>query len=117
MIKRFEVLSEMGEATDEDYAYFEYAKEFFDIVVNEHAYITGGVSDMEHFRDGCKQDDTRTQCNNESCCAYNLLKLSRELYKITGERKYADYYENTLRNAIMGAVNPDRILYREDVSV
>ena len=106
-IKRFEVLSEMGEATDEDYAYFEYAKEFFDIVVNEHAYITGGVSDMEHFRDGCKQDDTRTQCNNESCCAYNLLKLSRELYKITGERKYADYYENTLRNAIMGAVNPE----------
>lgn len=106
-IKRFEVLSEMGEATDEDYDYFEYAKQFFDIVVNEHAYITGGVSDMEHFRDACKQDDTRTQCNNESCCAYNLLKLSRELYKITGERKYADYYENTLRNAIMGAINPE----------
>lgn len=62
---------------------------------------------MEHFRDDNAQDSTRTQCNNESCCAYNLLKLARELFKITGERKYADYYETTLRNAIMGAINTE----------
>lgn len=104
-IKRYEVLTELGQASAEDAEYFEYAKKFFDLVVSEHSYITGGVSDMEHFRDDGAKDDTRTQCNNESCCAYNLLKLARELYKVTGERKYADYYENTLRNAIMGAID------------
>lgn len=106
-IKRYEVLSETGEATEEDKAYFEYAKKFFELVVADHSYITGGVSDMEHFRDDNAQDSTRTQCNNESCCAYNLLKLARELFKITGERKYADYYDTTLRNAIMGAINTE----------
>lgn len=106
-LKRFEVLSQLGEATDEDYEYFEYAKKFFEIVANEHLYITGGTSDMEHFRDGNQQDTTRTQCNNESCCAHNLLKIAKSLYKITGERKYADYYENTLRNAIMGAIRAE----------
>ena len=106
-IKRYEVLSETGQATEEDEAYFEYAKKFLELVAADHSYITGGVSDMEHFRDDNAQDSTRTQCNNESCCAYNLLKLARELFKITGERKYADYYETTLRNAIMGAINTE----------
>lgn len=104
-LKRYEVLDSYDEIKEEDKEYLEYAKKFFDIVSEEHIYITGGTSDMEHFRNGNTLDGARTQCNNESCCAYNLLKMARELYKITGEKKYADYYENTLRNAIMGAVN------------
>lgn len=61
---------------------------------------------MEHFRNDGMLDASRTQCNCESCCAHNMLKLSKGLFQITGKKKYADYYERTLRNAIMGAINP-----------
>ena len=36
-----------------------------------------------------------------------MLKLTRKLFKITGNRKYADYYENTFINAIMSSQNPE----------
>lgn len=102
-LNRYVALKEV-ENVDET-AYLKYAQDFWTLVVEKHAFITGGTSDMEHFRGDNELDATRTQCNCESCCAHNMLKLSKELFKITGDRKYADYYENTLRNAIMGAVN------------
>lgn len=104
-LNRYVALKEV-ENVDEA-AYLKYAEDFWTLVVGNHAYITGGTSDMEHFRGDNELDATRTQTNCESCCAHNMLKLSKELFKITGDRKYADYYENTLRNAIMGAVNKE----------
>ncbi len=88
-----------------DKEYLEYVEKFWDLVISKHSYATGGVSDMEHFRNDEALDATRTQCNCESCCAHNLLRITRELFMITGDVKYADYYENTLRNAIMGSIN------------
>lgn len=105
-VKRYSVLKVRGELTEEDEKYIAYGEKFWERVVQGYAYITGGVSVMEHFRREKKLDGTRTQTNCESCCAHNMLKLSRELFMLTGKKKYADYYEKTLRNAIMGAVNP-----------
>ncbi len=104
-LNRYVALKEVENADEADY--LKYAQDFWTLVVEKHAFITGGTSDMEHFRGDNELDATRTQCNCESCCAHNMLKLSKELFKITGDRKYADYYENTLRNAIMGAVNKE----------
>lgn len=59
---------------------------------------------MEHFRAEKQLDATRTQTNCESCCAHNLLKMAKELFKVTGKKEYADYYEKTLRNSIMATV-------------
>lgn len=106
-LKRYSVLKELGELGEEDEVYLEYAKKFWDRVVKDYAYITGGVSVMEHFREEAVLDGTRTKANCESCCAHNMLKLSRELYKLTGEKKYSDYYETTLKNSIMAAVKPE----------
>lgn len=103
-LKRYSVLRARNELSAEDEKYLEWAEKFFDMAVDKYSYITGGVSVMEHFRDEEKLDATRTKTTCESCCAHNLLKLSRELYKLTGEKKYSDYYETTLRNSIMGAV-------------
>jgi hypothetical protein len=36
-----------------------------------------------------------------------MLKLSRELFKVTADVKYADYYERTYINAIMASQNPE----------
>lgn len=91
----------------EDRFYFETAERFFDIVVNNHTYITGGNSEWEHFGEPKVLDKERTNCNCETCNTYNMLKLSRELFKITGNKKYSDFYENTFINAIMSSQNPE----------
>lgn len=92
--------------TGEEY-YLQVAANFWEIVVNNHTYITGGNSEWEHFGEPNILDAERTNCNCETCNTYNMLKLTRELFKITGEGKYADYYENTFINAILSSQNPE----------
>lgn len=90
-----------------DEYYLQVAENFWEIVVNSHTYITGGNSEWEHFGEANILDAERTNCNCETCNTYNMLKLTRELFKITGNRKYADYYENTFINAILSSQNPE----------
>ena len=106
-IKRYNVLKQLGEAKQEDEAYLVDAEKFFEMVVKRHSFVTGGISVMEHFRKDYHLDEIRTQTNCESCCAHNMLKLAEELFKATRKKEYADYYETTLRNAIMGAVKTE----------
>ncbi len=100
-LNRYIVLSK-----SEEY-YLKVAENFWDIVINNHTYITGGNSEWEHFGEPNILDIERTNCNCETCNTYNMLKLTRELFKITGNRKYADYYENTFINAILSSQNPE----------
>jgi uncharacterized protein len=86
--------------------YYQAASDFWTIVLRDHTYVTGGNSEDEHFRAPGALDSTRDNLNNESCNAYNMLKLTRELFKITGDAKYADYYEQTHLNEVMAAINP-----------
>ena len=106
-IKRYNVLKQLGEAKQEDEAYLADAEKFFEMVVKRHSFVTGGISVMEHFWKDYHLDEIRTQTNCESCCAHNMLKLAKELFKATRKKEYADYYETTLRNAIMGAVKTE----------
>lgn len=92
--------------TGEEY-YLQTAANFWKIVTKNHTYITGGNSEWEHFGEPNILDAERTNCNCETCNTYNMLKLTRELYKLTGESKYADYYENTFINAILSSQNPE----------
>ena len=92
--------------TGEEY-YLQVAQNFWDIVIKNHTYITGGNSEWEHFGESKILDAERTNCNCETCNTYNMLKLSRELFKITGDTKYVDYYENTFINAILSSQNPE----------
>ena len=100
-LKRYIVLGK-----GEEY-YLKVAENFWDLVIDNHTYITGGNSEWEHFGEPDILDAERTNCNCETCNTYNMLKLTRELFKITGKSKYADYYENTFINAIMSSQNPE----------
>ena len=100
-LKRYIVLGE------EESKYLVYAEKFWDMVIENHTYITGGNSENEHFGKDKILYAEETNVNNETCNTYNMLKLTRELFKITGDAKYADYYENTLINAIMSSQNPE----------
>ncbi|HEX3021395.1 MAG TPA: beta-L-arabinofuranosidase domain-containing protein [Lachnospiraceae bacterium] len=92
---------------DSENYYLEMAMNFFDIVNEYHSYVTGGNSEWEHFGAPGILDAERTNCNCETCNTYNMLKLASRLFQITGNRKYADFYENTFINAIMSSQNPD----------
>ncbi len=95
-----------GETVDAS-KYLQYAEAFWDMVVTHHTYITGGNSEWEHFGMDDVLDKERTNCNCETCNSYNMLKLSRELYKITGNSKYMDFYEGTYYNSILSSQNPE----------
>ncbi|MGN0353305.1 MAG: beta-L-arabinofuranosidase domain-containing protein [Roseburia sp.] len=100
-LKRYQTLGE-----SESY-YLQVAENFWDIVIHHHSYVTGGNSEWEHFGEADVLDAERTEFNCETCNAYNMLKLSRALYQITGNHKYADYYENTFLNDILASQNPE----------
>ena len=85
--------------------YLEHCKAFWKIVTERHTYITGGNSECEHFGRDNILDAERSNCNCETCNTHNMLKLARSLFMLTGEKKYADYYENTFVNAILASVN------------
>ena len=91
--------------TGEEY-YLQVAANFWQIVVENHTYITGGNSEWEHFGEPKVLDAERTSCNCETCNTYNMLKLTRALFKATGDVRYSDYYENTFINAILSSQNP-----------
>ena len=93
--------------TVHDDAYLDYAKAFWKIVVENHTYITGGNSECEHFGEDNVLDKERSNTNCETCNTHNMLKLSRMLFMATGQKQYADYYENTFINAILASVNAE----------
>ena len=86
--------------------YLEAAKKFFDMVVADHTYVTGGNSEWEHFGAPKLLAGARTNCNCETCNTYNMLKLARGLFQVTGEKRYLDFYEGTFWNAIVSSQNP-----------
>lgn len=120
-LKRYTVLTENEEyynklteaEKDGLEKYKDAAINFWDITIAHHTYVTGGNSQSEHFHDADKlyADATKGDYDGaltcETCNTYNMLKLSRELYKLTKDKKYMDYYENTYINAILSSQNPD----------
>jgi len=94
-----------GEVIDAS-KYLAYAEKFWDMVIERHTYVTGGNSEWEHFGLDYRLDKERTSCNCETCNTYNMLKMSSQLYCITGKAKYAEYYENAYINTILSSQNP-----------
>ncbi len=88
-----------------DEKYLAYSEAFWTLVTERHTYITGGNSECEHFGRDNILDAERSNCNCETCNTHNMLKLTRTLFMLTGQRKYSDYYENTFINAILASVN------------
>ncbi|MGN0972752.1 MAG: glycoside hydrolase family 127 protein [Aristaeellaceae bacterium] len=86
--------------------YLDYARAFWQMVVERHTYATGGNSEWEHFGMDSILDAERTSCNNETCNVYNMLKLTLWLYEATGDPRYMDYYERAFLNTILSSQNP-----------
>ncbi|HVS72522.1 MAG TPA: beta-L-arabinofuranosidase domain-containing protein [Phycisphaerae bacterium] len=80
---------------------------FWKTVVNNRSFITGGNGDQEHFfppADFVKHlGSAKTM---ETCCSYNMLKLTRLLFTQQPAPELADYYERTLLNSILASQDP-----------
>ena len=90
-----------------DAKYLDYVTHFWNMVTEHHSYITGGNSEWEHFGEDRILDKERTNCNCETCNVYNMQKMTKKLFEITGDVKYADWYENTYFNSILSSQNPE----------
>lgn len=87
--------------------YYQAARAFWEMVVRDHTYVTGGNSQSEHFRQPGILDATRDNLNNETCNAYNMLLLTRGLFRLSGDVRYADFYERAFINEIIASINPE----------
>ena len=103
-----------------DVKYYNIAKNFWNMVTTRYAYSIGGVGTGERFKDPYQQGNNilgnagRGE-NCETCCAYNLLKLTAELYNYNPEdASYMDYYERTLINQIVASQSHDTNSYRHN---
>ncbi|CAM0910021.1 unnamed protein product [Alopecurus aequalis] len=84
-----------------DPLYKDIATFFLDVVNSSHSYATGGTSVSEFWYNPKRLAETLTTENEESCTTYNMLKVSRHLFRWTKETAYADYYERALINGVL----------------
>jgi len=84
------------------------ARFFWSTVVENRTFATGGNGDGEHFFPPA--DFVRhlgSAKTMETCCTYNMLKLTRNLFALDPSVIYADYYERALYNSILASQDPD----------
>lgn len=94
------------ELTGESY-YYNVASYFWNEVTQARSYATGGTSDDEHWRAEPYQISSQLGPeSHETCCTYNMLKLTRHLFSWEPDPAYADYYERALFNGILSTQNP-----------
>lgn len=91
--------------------YYNIAFNFWNMIQGRYAYAMGGVGNGEMFRQPYSQMVSMNTSNpniNETCCAYNLAKLTKDLNCFSpDDAAYMDYYERILYNQIVGSVHPE----------
>ncbi|MGM0665892.1 MAG: glycoside hydrolase family 127 protein [Bacteroidota bacterium] len=90
-----------------DEQYRETAEFFWDRVVHNHSYVTGGHGFREYFGEPGKLNDRLGEETSETCNVYNMLKLSRHLFKWEASAEVADFYERALFNHIHSSQHPE----------
>lgn len=103
--------------------YYNLSYNFWNMIQGRYAYAMGGVGNGEMWRQPYTQmlsmntsvsqgwgRDRKMRPNpdiNETCCVYNLLKLTKDLNCFDpDDARYMDYYERGLYNQIVGSVHP-----------
>lgn len=83
--------------------YLDAARNFWGMVVPHRMYGIGGTSTAEFWRARDVIAGTIGDTDAETCCAYNMLKLSRTLFFHEQRPRYMDYYERALYNQVLGS--------------
>lgn len=82
------------------------ANYFWDQIVFHHNFATGGQGHDEYFGPPDQLSDIINGRDDESCPVYNLLKMTRTLFAINPDIKYADYQERAVFNHVLASIDP-----------
>ena len=80
---------------------------FWRQVTKTRSFVTGGTSNGEHW--GSQPNQVGSELgpsSHETCCTYNMLKLTRHLFTWQPNADYAEYYERALWNGILPTQHP-----------
>jgi len=91
-----------GNAADEEAAKF-----FWDRVVYHYSFATGGHGKNEYFGEPDKLNDMVDGRTAETCNVYNMLKMTRTLFSVEPDIRYADFHERALFNHILASQDPN----------
>jgi DUF1680 family protein len=91
-----------GDKTDGEAAHF-----FWDIVVKHHSFATGGHGKDEYFGPPDALSDRIDGRTAETCNVYNMIKMTRKLFALHPEIKYAEFHERALFNHILGSIDAE----------
>ena len=104
--------------------YYNIAQNFWHTIQGRYRYAMGGVGNGEMFRLPYTQmlsmANNPEPTINETCCAYNLAKLTKDLNCFNpDDASYMDYYERLLYNQLVGSINPHQyqVLYQYAVGL
>jgi DUF1680 family protein len=79
---------------------------FWERVALHHSFATGGHGRNEYFGEPDKLDDMIEGRTAETCNVYNMIKMSRALFALDPQVRYADFHERALFNHILGSMDP-----------
>lgn len=87
-----------------DIKYFNMAKAFWTSVVKDRPCLASGTAnDHEIWMEDIRGKDS--DGNQEFCTVYNMVKLSDYLYRVEGNKEYADYIERAYYNGYLAQQN------------
>ena len=84
----------------------ETAKFFWNEVANRYSFATGGDGKNEYFGEPDKLSDMVDGRTAETCNVYNMLKMTRTLFSVEPDIRYADFHERALFNHILASQDP-----------
>jgi DUF1680 family protein len=89
------------------------AKYFWDEVTQHHTFATGGNTRNEYFGQPDQLTNMVDGRTAETCNIYNMIKMSRTLFSLQPDTRYADYHERALFNHILASQDPEdgRVCY------
>jgi DUF1680 family protein len=83
------------------------ARFFWDEVALHHSFATGGHGKDEYFGEPDKLNNRVDGRTDESCNVYNMLKMSRLLFALQPDAKFAEFEERALFNHVLGSMDPE----------
>lgn len=82
---------------------------FWETVVESRTFASGGSGTMERwvtYANHLAWEMKSSPENQECCCAYNMMKLTRQLYGWEPQIRHVEYYERNLLNHRLGTIEP-----------
>jgi DUF1680 family protein len=81
---------------------------FWETVVTNRSYATGGHGDVEHYFPGNEfAKRLHSGKTMETCCTHNMMRLTRALNERDPRVEYLDYFERALFNGILASQDPE----------